>query len=110
MTQLFKTIDETLADIRATHEAEMRACTDRTLAAEVEAALLKEQLDKCNEARAVAERVTTKLLTQFGVVAQVFEDARRMALQLEPPTEATPLPPVKYVPTLDDHYKDTPSK
>lgn len=92
MTQLFKNIDETLADIRAQHEADMQACKDRTLAAEVESALLKEQLEKCNEARAFAERVTTKLLTQFGLVATVFDEARRIALELEP-AKTTTMPP-----------------
>lgn len=84
MTELYRTIDEQLVAIRAAHESEMQACKDRTLAAEVESALLKEQLEKAVEARAVAERVTTKLLTQFSVVAKVFEDAKAMALELEP--------------------------
>jgi hypothetical protein len=94
MSALYKSIDEQLSELRAVHEAEMQACKDRTLAAEVESALLKEQLEKCNEGRALAERVTTKLLTQFALVARTFEDARAMALELEQPAEGgTSLPP-----------------
>ena len=93
MSALYKSIDEQLAELRAQHESEMQACKDRTLAAEVESALLKEQLEKANEARAAAERVTTKLLTQFGLVSQVFEEAKALALELEQPAEGgTSLP------------------
>lgn len=80
MSELYKSVDETLAIIKAQHEADMRACTDRTLAAEVESALLKEQLAKAVEARAFAERITTRLLAQFSAVEAVFAEAKALAL------------------------------
>jgi len=98
MSALYKSIDEQLAELRAQHESEMQACKDRTLAAEVEAALLKEQLAKAVEERAFAERITTKLLTQFSAVEAVFAEAKRLAISVaEQPAEGgTILPKNEY--------------
>lgn len=90
MSALFKSLDETVDTIRATHEAEMKACQDRTLAAEIEASLLRDLLAKANEAKSAAERVTAKLIAQFGAVEAVFAEAKALALAAyaEPLAEA----------------------
>lgn len=87
MSAIYKSLDDTLATIRSTHEAEMQACKDRVLAAEIGTSFLREQLEKANEARATSERITTKLLTQFALVAQIFEEARALALELQKPSQ-----------------------
>lgn len=79
MNDLHQSLDTTIAAIRAEHADAIRACNDRVLAAEVEATLLREQLTKANEARFAAERLSTKLITQFSVVEQVFAEAKALA-------------------------------
>lgn len=85
MNDKFKSLDETLAGIREEYEAQLKAMGDALLAAQIEATMAKDQLKQAREAQASAERVTTKLLTQFGLVAQVFEEARAIALKMSPP-------------------------
>lgn len=94
MTELYRTIDEQLAAIRAAHESEMQACKDRTLAAEVESALLKEQLAKAVEARAEAEHIASVLLANFEIAEEAFGRARKFALQSQrvPAEGGTTLP------------------
>lgn len=80
MSALHKSLDETLAAIREQHELEMRECKDQILAAEVRASLLESQLERAVEARASAERITSKLIAQFGMVEAVFAEAKALAL------------------------------
>lgn len=93
MNDYYKTLDETVAAIRADCETQLQAMRDKLLAAEIEATMAKDQLQLAREAEAAANRVTTKLLTQFGLVSQVFEEARALALSLQQPPETTALPP-----------------
>lgn len=83
MSALHKTIDETLAAIREEQALQMKECSDRVFAAEMKATLLEDQLAKAIDARTFAERLTTRLLTQFAVVEQVFADAKAMAVAAE---------------------------
>lgn len=88
---LHKSLDETVIAIRETHAAEIQAANDRVLAAEVKATLLEDQLARAVEARASAERLATKLITQFGAVEAIFADAKALALSTyvtEPDTSA----------------------
>lgn len=85
MSALHKSLDETLAAIREQHELEMRECKDKMLAAEVRASLLESQLERAVEARASAERITSKLIAQFGVVEAVFAEAKALALAQQSP-------------------------
>lgn len=80
MSALHKSLDDTLAAIREQHELEMRECKDKMLAAEVRASLLESQLERAIEARASAERITSKLITQFSMVEAVFAEAKALAL------------------------------
>lgn len=80
MSALHKSLDETLAAIREQHEAELKAANDRVFAAEVKTELLQTQLDKANERAAVADRISAKLIAQFGVVEAVFAEAKALAL------------------------------
>jgi hypothetical protein len=81
-------IDSKLAEMRHKFEEEQKALRDQLFVAQAEARLAKEQLERAVEARASAERVTAKLLTQFGTVAMIFEEAKTMAEEInkqEPP-------------------------
>lgn len=93
MSALHKSLDETVAAIREHHEREIQECKDKMLAAEVRASLLEEQLGRAVEARASAERITSKLIAQFGMVEAVFAEAKALALaqaaQPEPDDLAT---------------------
>ena len=73
-------LDEMLARTRTAWEAERKALLDRIFALETELTLHKDLHTRATEARMAAERVGTKLLTQFAVVAHVFEEAKRLAL------------------------------
>lgn len=83
--QSFQSLDEILGQIRADCEAQLKAMEDKLLACQIESTMAKDQLKIAREAQMAAERVATKLLTQFGLVSKVFEEAREMALALEPP-------------------------
>lgn len=85
MSALHKSLDETLAAIREQHEREIQECKDKMLATEVRASLLEEQLYRAIEARASAERITSKLIAQFGVVEAVFAEAKTLALAQQIP-------------------------
>lgn len=98
--QSFQSLDEMVAGIKADCEAQLKAMSDKLLAAEIEATMAKDQLKVAREAQMAAERVTTKLLTQFGTVAQVFEEAKNLALSLrgtEPTADKLP----EVAPTLE---------
>lgn len=91
MSALHKSLDETLAAIREDTEHRLKAMEDKVLAAEVKASLLEEQLNRAVEARASAERITSKLIAQFGVVEAVFAEAKALALaQAAQPEEIDP--------------------
>ena len=92
MNDHYKTLDETITAIRAECETRITEMKDKLLAAEIEATMAKDQLKEARLAQASAERIATKLLTQFGLVSQVFEEARTLALSLTPEPE-TKLPP-----------------
>lgn len=80
MSALHKSLDETISAIRDENEALIKAANDRVLAAEIKATLLEDQLKRAVEARASAERITSKLIAQFGVVEAVFAEAKNLAL------------------------------
>lgn len=102
MSTLHKTIDETLAAIREEQALQMKKCTDRVFAAEMKATLLEDQLAKAIDARTFAERLTTRLLTQFALVEQVFADAKRMAVAAEAEAGQTGVRP-------EPNHPDTPA-
>lgn len=86
MSALHKSLDETIAAIREQHNLEMQVCKDRTLAAEVEATLLRDQLTKAILAKEDAIQVASRLIEQFGVAEEAMAKARKYALAL--PKEA----------------------
>jgi translation initiation factor 2 alpha subunit (eIF-2alpha) len=65
--------------MRKHFEAEQKALSDQLFIAQAEARLAKDQLERAIEARAQAERISVKLLTQFGTVAMIFEEAKALA-------------------------------
>lgn len=89
MSALHKTLDETVAAIREDTESRLKAMEDKVLAAEVKVSLLEDQLKRAVEARAAAERITSKLIAQFGMVEAVFAEAKALALAqaAEPETD-----------------------
>lgn len=80
MNPLHKSLDETVALIRTSHESELKDAKDAQFAAEVRATLLQDQLARAIEARATAERICAKLIAQFGMVEAVFAEAKALAL------------------------------
>lgn len=80
MNPLHRSLDETVVAIREAHEAELKAANDRVFVAEIKAELLQTQLNKANERAAVADRISAKLIAQFGVVEVVFAEAKALAL------------------------------
>lgn len=85
MDNHYKTLDETITAIRKDCEDQLQAMRDKLLAAEIEATMAKDGMAKAREEQAAAQRITTKLLTQFGLVAQVFDEARKIAVDLQRP-------------------------
>jgi hypothetical protein len=75
----FESIDSKLSEMRRHFEAEQKALQDQLFMAQAESRLARDQLAQAVEARAVAERIATKLLTQFGTVALIFEEAKQLA-------------------------------
>jgi hypothetical protein len=89
MNDLHQSLDTTIAAIRAEHAAEMQACRDRTLAAEVRAELLQSHVTEARQL--AAERLAVKLVTQFSVVEKVFAEAKALAEAVyAEESEATP--------------------
>lgn len=83
MNDHYKILGETVEAIRTECEDRLKAMSDKLLAAEIEATMAKDQLSQARSAQTAAERVTTKLLTQFGLVSKVFDEAKELALQVE---------------------------
>ena len=88
-------LDATLAAARQAWEADRKGLEDRLFALQTELKLTQDACARAETARTAAERITMKLITQFGMVAGVFAEARDIALQCgytEPekpdPTEA----------------------
>jgi hypothetical protein len=75
----FTSIDRQLTTMKDHYEQERKLLQDQVFVAQTEAHIAKEQLAIAIEARSHAERMVTKLLTQFGTVAQIFEEAKRLA-------------------------------
>lgn len=77
----FTSLDATLDAARRAWADERKALEDKLLASELELKLTKEALDKAIQARSIAERTSAKLVAQFGMVSQVFEDAKELAIE-----------------------------
>src|SRR5215510_4609110 len=77
----FSSIDRQLGVMREHFETELKAMKDQLFVAQAEARLAQEQLAKAVEARSRAERITARLLTQFGTVAMIFDEARTLAIE-----------------------------
>jgi predicted trehalose synthase len=75
----FMSIDRQLQGMREHFESERKSLMDQLFVARTEAQLANEQLQRAVEARAHAERMTVRLLTQFATVALVFDEARHVA-------------------------------
>ena len=89
----FYSLDETIRDIKEAHQAEIQSVKDKLMAAEIEAAMLREALQVADRERKSAERVTVKLITQFATVEAVFAEAKALALSAQPePQHATTTP------------------
>lgn len=85
----FASIDTQLAAARAAWEEDRTTLEKRIHELEVELALTKGALDKAGGARDEAFRTTAKLLTQFGIVATVFAEAKQVAMEAGLYTEST---------------------
>lgn len=76
----FASLDETITSIRQDHAETLKACTDHLLATQLELELTKAQLTKACLDRDRYMRISTKLITQFAVVENVFSEAKALAL------------------------------
>src|SRR6478609_4255123 len=73
-------LDSALAAARNSWAEERKSLLDRIFALETELALHKNLFDRAAADRNQAERVTAKLLAQFGMVAVIFDEAKSLAL------------------------------
>jgi hypothetical protein len=89
MNQYFESLDATIAAIKADCAEQIRAMSDKLLAAEVKATLCEDQLNRAILAKEDALNIATRLLTQFEIAEKAFGDAKKFALVLErPPAQA----------------------
>lgn len=86
----FTSIDQQLVAMKDHFDRERKLLQDQMFVAQTEAHLAREQLAVAVEARSHAERMVTKLLTQFGTVAQIFEEAKRLAEEISRTQVADP--------------------
>ena len=70
-------------------DSEKKTLEDQLLAAQLELKLQGKALADAIEARSRAEQMAAKLVAQFGVVVQVFDDARQLAIDSGLYTKAT---------------------
>lgn len=73
-------LDATLAAAKAAWEGEKKVLQEQILKLETELALRTRFHDDAIAAKEQALRTTAKLLTQFGVVSSVFEEAKQLAI------------------------------
>jgi len=83
MNTHFETLDATARAIKEDCERELRAMSDKLLAAEIESSMCKEHFTKERAEKERYMRIATKLITQFGAVEQIFAEAKKMAMALE---------------------------
>lgn len=96
MNEHFKSLDETVATIKAECETRVKAAEDKALASNIEATLCKNLLKEANETRDMYARVAERLITQFSTVERVFADAKAYAMAIpkkEEPEADHPLLP-----------------
>lgn len=75
-------IDETLNRVRQDHAHEVKTLQDQLLAAQIELQLCRGTTEREKNDRIAAERITMKLITQFGMVENIFSEAKRLALEI----------------------------
>jgi hypothetical protein len=93
-SELFTSVDRIVAEARAMWQGEKAILEQRILTLETELALRTSLHDRAIESKDNALKQTATLMAQFGVVAQVFDDARRMAIEAgfySDPTTKSPL-------------------
>lgn len=73
-------LDAQIATIRAAFDAEKKALTEHIMTLETELAIRTKLHDDAIRSKDAAMRTTAKLLTQFGIVATVFEEAKQLAM------------------------------
>lgn len=77
----FASADRMIATARAAWEEEKKGLELHIAGLQVELELNQKDRDRACEARDNALKTTAKLLTQFGIVSQVFEDAKKLAME-----------------------------
>lgn len=91
-------LDSTLLAAKTAWEAEKKQLEDRIFALETELSLRTTLHDKAVEARSNAEKMAAKLVAQFGMVAQVFDDAKQLAINAGLYSQQPSAPPVAPLP------------
>ena len=85
----FDSIDARLEAAKQAWASERKGLEDQLLASQIELRMTREALAKAVDARDIYARSTAALLAKFGVVAQIFEDAREAAVEAGLYTKAT---------------------
>lgn len=110
----FSSIDRQLAEMKDEFEAERKLLQDQLFAARTEAHLSRELLIVATEARSLAEQRCTKLLTQFGTVAMIFEEAKQLAEEITraqiPPQGAETALKMALTPSNRKNYAQEPDR
>lgn len=82
MNDHFKSLDATVASIKADCESQLKAMSDKLLAAEIEATLSRDLLAKAISAKEEAIASTARLIAQFDIAEKAFGDAKNYAMGL----------------------------
>lgn len=76
----FASLDSRVAEIRAAWDAERTALQHRIMELETELTIRTKLHEDAIQGKDEAMRTTVKLLTQFGIVATVFDEAKQVAM------------------------------
>lgn len=76
----FASADRLISTARAAADEERKRFEQRIFELETELRITRELREATQQTCDAALQTTTKLLTQFGIVSQVFEDAKRLAI------------------------------
>ena len=76
----FASIDIQLANARASWQEDRKVLERQILELETQLRLTEEAMVRACSARDLAVRTSLKLLTQFGIVATVFDEAKEVAI------------------------------
>lgn len=79
----FLSLDGQIQKIRQDHDTALKAVNDQLLATQIELTMTKSALADRTKERDQSERIALKFITQFGMVAKIFAEVQKLALDYE---------------------------